>query len=56
MDIGIILSLAMLAVWAVATFVIGDAPGFVHLLLTLGLALFFWRFAQRNAKPGKPKA
>lgn len=49
MDIGILLSLAMLLVWAVATFVIGNAPGYVHLLLTLGLALLFWRISVRNA-------
>jgi hypothetical protein len=57
MDIGIVLSLAMIAVWAVATFVIGDAPGWVHLLLTGGLFVFFWRIAKRGeTPPGKKEA
>jgi uncharacterized membrane protein len=57
MDIGIILSIAMLLVWGIATFAIGDAPGWLHLLLTVGLFLLFWRIAKlgEKKKPGTPK-
>lgn len=54
MDIGIILSIAALVLWAVATFAIGDVPGYVHLLLTLGLALLFWRISRRNSTRTPP--
>lgn len=54
MDPAILVSVALLALWAVATFVIGDAPGWVHLLLTVGLSLLFWRIAVRNTKPRNP--
>jgi uncharacterized membrane protein len=68
MDIGIILGLAMLIVWGVATFVY-EAPGWIHLLLTAGVFLIIWRIVVRGtpgadeqrpaSKPndsGKPKS
>jgi Flp pilus assembly protein TadB len=48
MDPVIIAAIAMLAVWGVAT-VFFEAPGWVHLLLTVGLFLLLWRIATRNA-------
>ena len=39
----IAVAIAMLVVWAVWTFVINDAPGWVHLLLSLGVFLLIWR-------------
>lgn len=42
MDIGIIAAIVMLVVWAVGTFVY-EAPGYIHLLLTLGVFLLIWR-------------
>ena len=42
MDLGIIGAVAMLVVWAVVTFTT-EAPGYVHLLLTLGIFLLIWR-------------
>jgi len=51
MDIGIVAAVIMLAVWAVVTFTT-DAPGYVHLLLTIGFFLLFWRVAVRGGRPG----
>lgn len=56
MDLGILLSIAMLIVWAVISFVVNDAPGATHALLTAGVALLIWRIVKRSApaEPGKP--
>jgi threonine/homoserine/homoserine lactone efflux protein len=56
MDLGIMLSIAMLIVWAVITFVVNDAPGITHALLTAGVALLVWRIVKRSAptEPEKP--
>ena len=51
MDLGLVAAIAMLAVWAVAT-VFFDAPGWVHLLLTVGVFLLVWRVVARGAKKG----
>ena len=53
MDLGIIAAVVMLVVWAIATFS-GDAPGYVHLLLTIGFFLLFWRVIVRK-DPVPPK-
>ena len=42
MDLGLIAAVVMLIVWAVVTFTT-EAPGYVHLLLTLGVFLLIWR-------------
>lgn len=47
MDLGIIAAVAMLAVWAVATFTT-EAPGWVHALLTAGIFLLIWRIVARS--------
>lgn len=44
MDIGLIAAIIMLIVWGIGTFVL-DAPGWIHLLLTVGMFLLFWRIA-----------
>ena len=54
MDLGIIAAVAMLVVWAILTFVVNDAPGLTHGLLTFGLALLIWRVVKRgNAESSK---
>lgn len=53
MDIGIIAAIAMLVIWAFATFTT-EAPGYVHLLLTLGVFLLIWRIAVRGTRRPKP--
>ena len=54
MDLGILTAIAMLVVWAVATFQF-DAPGWVHLLLSAGLFLLIWRIVVRGTTPGVPR-
>ena len=54
MDPGIIVSVIMLAVWAVLT-VATEAPGYVHLLLTIGFFLLFWRIAVRGDRGASGK-
>ena len=44
-------AIAMLVVWAVWTFVINDAPGWVHLLLSLGVFILIWRIVARGTPP-----
>lgn len=51
MDIGIIIGVIMLIIWAVFVFIVNNAPGFVHLLLTVGLFIVIWRIVVR----GTPK-
>ena len=47
MDFGIVAAVVMIIVWAVITFT-GDAPGYVHLLLTIGFFVLFWRVIVRK--------
>ena len=47
MDLGILAAIAMLVIWAVATFVF-QAPGYVHLLLTAGVFLLIHRIVARG--------
>jgi len=49
MDIGIIAGIAMLVVWAIVTFVY-NGPGWIHLLLTLGVTLIIWRVVVRGSR------
>jgi hypothetical protein len=55
LDLGIIVGLIMLIIWAVFVFVVNDAPGFVHLLLTLGLFIVIWRIVARVKLPSSTK-
>ena len=55
MDIGIIGAVAMLIVWAYLTFTT-EAPGYVHLLLTLGVFLLIWRITVIGSRNSKPPA
>ena len=53
MDIGIIGAVALILVWAVGTFKY-EAPGWIHLLLTVGVSLLVWRVvAQQDRKAKK---
>jgi hypothetical protein len=49
MDLGIIAAVLMLVVWAVVTFIVNDAPGVTHALLTAGLSLLIWRIVKRGS-------
>jgi hypothetical protein len=52
MDLWIALAIALLVIWAVATFGYA-APGWVHMLLTVGMTLLIWRIVERGATNGK---
>lgn len=47
MDLGIAAALVMLGVWAFATFTT-EAPGWIHLLLTLGVFLIIYRIVVKG--------
>lgn len=50
MDLGIISAIVILVVWGVWTFAF-NAPGWAHLLLTLGMFLLIYRIVVRGT-PG----
>ena len=54
MDIGIFIAVAMLIVWAVGTFMF-EAPGWLHLFLTLGVFLLIYRLVIRGTR-GAPRS
>ena len=59
MDIGILVAVLMLVVWAVITFIVNDAPGVTHALLIAGVSLLIWRTVKRSEtgeseRPGQP--
>jgi hypothetical protein len=53
MDLLLIGSVIMLIVWAVVTFT-SEAPGYVHLLLTLGVFILMWRITVRTSRDTRP--
>ena len=53
MDLWIVAAVAMLVVWAVATFAFAG-PGWVHLLLTAGVTLLIGRMVVRGTSPRRP--
>ena len=57
MDFWIIGAVLMLAIWAFVTFTTA-APGWIHLLLTVGLFLLIYRIVVRGTSEAdrKPKA
>jgi len=54
MDLGIISALLVLIVWGVITFR-GDAPGWIHILLTVGMFLLIYRIVIRGTHRGGPR-
>ena len=50
--IGVPLALALLTVWAVATFAF-EAPGWVHLLLTAGVFVLIYGIVVRGTPPAR---
>jgi hypothetical protein len=54
MDIGIIAAIVLLVIWTIGTLL--DGPGWIHLLLTIGVSMLIWRIVVRGdrAHP-KPK-
>ncbi len=49
MDIGLVAAVLMLVAWAVVTFTT-EAPGWVHILLTVGVFLLIYRIVIRGTR------
>ena len=49
MDLGIVAAIVILLAWAIVTFTT-TAPGWIHLLLTLGMFLLIYRIAIRGSR------
>ncbi len=52
MDLGIIIAIIMLIMWAIGALVM-QGPGWIHLLLTAGVSLLIYRIVVRTSKPAK---
>jgi hypothetical protein len=52
MDVWTIAAIAMLVLWGIGTFAFA-APGWIHLLLTVGLSVLIWRIVARRM-PDEP--
>ncbi len=56
MDIGIIAAVGILVVWAYAALVL-QGPGWVHVLLTVGVSLLIYRIVAKDApRDADPKS
>lgn len=53
MDLGIAAALVILAVWGVWTFA-ASAPGWAHILLTIGVFLLIYRIVVRGTPQYRP--
>jgi uncharacterized membrane protein len=47
MDLGILAAIALLVIWAIGALVM-QGPGWLHLLLTIGVTLLIYRIVARN--------
>ena len=54
MNWGIVGALVLLLIWAIAALVI-EGPGWVHLLLTVGVSLFIYSIVVRSSSRQRPK-
>ena len=50
-DALLVLAVVMLVAWAYVTFVVNNAPGITHALLTAGVSLLIWRVVRRSSPP-----
>ena len=48
MDLGLLGAIVLLVIWAVAALVL-QGPGWVHLLLTVGVSLLIYRIVARGS-------
>jgi len=55
MDLGIVAGIMLVVIWAISTFVF-SGPGWVNLLLTLGVTILIWRIVARGTKGGDAKS
>ncbi len=49
MDLGIVAAIVMLVVWVFVTFTT-TAPGWIHILLTMGMFLLIYRIVVRGTR------
>ena len=49
MDLGIVAAILMLIIWAFVTFTT-TAPGWIHILLTMGMFLLVYRIVVRGTR------
>jgi hypothetical protein len=49
MDIGLLAAIVMLLLWVTGAFFL-DAPGWINLLLSVGVFLLIWRITMRVAR------
>jgi len=54
MNWGIIGALVLLLIWAIAALVM-NGPGWVHLLLTVGVSLLIYSIVVRSSSRGRPR-
>jgi uncharacterized membrane protein len=54
MDLGMVAAVVLLLVWAVAALVL-QGPGWVHLLLTVGVSLLIYRIVVRGSSKEESK-
>jgi uncharacterized membrane protein len=52
MDLGIIIAIVMLIVWAIGALVM-QGPGWIHLLLTVGVSLLIYRIVVSTSGEAK---
>lgn len=48
MDLGMLAAIALILIWAIAALVL-EGPGWVHLLLTIGVSLLIYRIVARGS-------
>jgi uncharacterized membrane protein len=53
MDLGILAAIALLVIWAIGALVM-QGPGWLHLLLTIGVTLLIYRIVARNRSGTTP--
>jgi uncharacterized membrane protein len=54
MDLGLLGAIALLVIWAIAALVL-QGPGWVHLLLTMGVSLLIYRIVARGSSRHGPR-
>lgn len=54
MDVTLLAAIVMLVLWAVGTFFL-DAPGWINLLLSVGVFLVIWRITTRSTRITKER-
>ena len=54
MDLGILVGIALIVIWGIGALVY-EAPGWIHLLLTVGVFVVIWRIVVRGGSFGSAR-